>query len=195
MPLSFDSINCGSIAFGFFNIDSDMLLLDRYFFFSTEFCEHLASIVESDEGGSFKAFWQVYHIDDPEDIGDLTGAIYGVHYQGFIGELYRQFPFPNKPENFKQKPEGVKNRAILEHMIAKYARHIKIPFVVRKDAQEVKIGVYRFNRTSFQELVKYVWRGGYPRWKDDIRPAYVQAMKSTIEQHPKGIFKGIVFGH
>ena len=28
MPLAFDSISHGSIAFGFFNIESDMLLLD-----------------------------------------------------------------------------------------------------------------------------------------------------------------------
>jgi hypothetical protein len=29
MPLAFESINHGTIAFGFFNIESDMLLLDK----------------------------------------------------------------------------------------------------------------------------------------------------------------------
>ena len=44
MPLAFDSISHGTIAFGFFNIDSDMLLLDHYFFFATEFCDNISRI-------------------------------------------------------------------------------------------------------------------------------------------------------
>ncbi len=35
MPLSFRSENHGNIAFGFFNIESDMLLLENYFFLQT----------------------------------------------------------------------------------------------------------------------------------------------------------------
>ena len=193
MPLAFDSLSHGSIAFGFFNIDSDMLLLDRYFFFSTDFCEHISSIVESDEEGSFRTSWQVYYIDNPEDIGDLMGAIHGVHYQGFIGELYRRFPFPERPEDFKQKPEGIKTRAIVEDMIAKYAEYIEIPFITDKEAQAVEIGAYRFSRPSFHELIKYVWRGGYPRWKDEIKPDYVLAMKREIEQKKIELFEGLFF--
>jgi hypothetical protein len=34
MPLAFESLSHGTIAFGFFNIESDMLLLDRYFLFA-----------------------------------------------------------------------------------------------------------------------------------------------------------------
>jgi hypothetical protein len=34
MPLAFESLNHGTIAFGFFNIDSDMLLLEKYFWLS-----------------------------------------------------------------------------------------------------------------------------------------------------------------
>lgn len=33
MPLSFESRSHGPVAFGFFNIESDMLLLERTFFF------------------------------------------------------------------------------------------------------------------------------------------------------------------
>ena len=193
MPLAFDSLSHGSIAFGFFNIDSDMLLLDRYFFFSTDFCEHISSIVESDEEGSFKTSWQVYYIEEPEDIGDLMGAIHGIHYQGFMGELYRRFPFPERPEAFKQKPQGVKTRAIVEDMIAKYAEYIEIPFFTDKEAQEVEIGAYRFSRPSFHDLIKYVWRGGYPCWKDEVKPDYVLAMKREIEQKKIGLFEGIFF--
>ncbi len=193
MPLAFDSLSHGPIAFGFFNIDSDMLLLDRYFFFSTDFCEHISSIVESDEEGSFKTSWQVYYIEDPEDIGDLMGAIHGIHYQGFIGELYRRFPFPERPEDFRQKPEGIKTRAIVEDMIAKYAEYIEIPFITDKEAEAVEIGAYRFSRPSFHELIKYVWRGGYPRWKDEVKPDYVLAMKREIEQKKIVLFEGIFF--
>jgi hypothetical protein len=34
MPLAFESLSHGIIAFGFFNIESDMLILDRYFLFA-----------------------------------------------------------------------------------------------------------------------------------------------------------------
>jgi len=193
MPLAFDSLSHGSIAFGFFNIDSDMLLLDRYFFFSTDFCEHISSIVESDEEGSFKTSWQVYYIEEPEDIGDLMGAIHGFHYQGFIGELYRRFPFPERHEDFKQKPEGVKTRATVEDMIAKYAEYIEISFITDKKAQAVEIGAYMFSRPSFHELIKYIWQGGYPRWKDEVKPDYVLAMKKEIEQKKIGLFESISF--
>ncbi|MBC8441147.1 MAG: hypothetical protein H8D87_15855 [Deltaproteobacteria bacterium] len=37
MPLSFTSKSHGNIAFGFFNIESDMLLLEKYFFFADGF--------------------------------------------------------------------------------------------------------------------------------------------------------------
>lgn len=193
MPLAFDSLSHGSIAFGFFNIESDMLLLDRYFFFSTDFCEHISGIVESDGEGPFKTSWQVYYIEKPEDIGDLMGAIHGVHYQGFMGELYHRFPFPERPEDFKQKPEGVKTRAIVENMIAKYAEYIEIPFITDKEAQTVEIGVFRFSRPSFHELIKYVWRGGYPRWKEEVKPDYILTMKREIEQKNIGLFEGLFF--
>jgi hypothetical protein len=38
MPLAFESMSHGTIAFGFFSIDSDMLLLEQYFLFGSEFC-------------------------------------------------------------------------------------------------------------------------------------------------------------
>jgi len=38
MPLTFESLSHGTIAFGFFNIESDMLLCDRYFLFADDLC-------------------------------------------------------------------------------------------------------------------------------------------------------------
>ena len=32
-----------------------------------------------------------------------------------------------------------------------------------------------------------------PRWKDEVRPDYVMAMKEKIERNKRGIFEGIFF--
>ena len=191
MPLAFKSISHGDIAFGFFNIDSDMLLLDRYFFFATEFCSHLIEIAEKNLEEPCETSWEVYNILDPEDIGDLMGAIHGIHYTGFIGEVYRRFPFPERPEDFRQKAEGARTRDELVEIIKKFARSFQIAFVIDKETEEVSIGPYRFTRTGFQELIKYVWQGGYPRWKDEIRPDYVVEMKNKIGLSSCGIFSGL----
>lgn len=191
MPLAFDSISHGPIAFGFFNIDSDMLLLDRYFFFAAEFCSHMRDFAEYTGPFPYEASWEVYTIPNPIDIGDLMGAIHGVHYSGFIGEVYARFPFPKRPEDFKQKPEGYRTRADLMAIIEKYARTVNIPFAIDRKAEEVSIGPYRFTMAAFQELIRYVWQGGYPRWRDDTRPDYVLAMKEAIRLSGAQIWRGL----
>jgi len=191
MPLAFESLSHGTIAFGFFNIDSDMLLLDRLFFFAPTFCRSLTGIAVAKETRRHRSTWDVYRIDRSEDIGDLMGAIHGIRYTGFLGEVYRRFPFPPQPEAFKQKPEGHETRRDMEALIQKYAQRRPIPFVVEKEGMEAAIGVYRFDRPAFQELVRYVWLGGYPRWRDGIRPPEVLEMKRSIQQNPTGIFEGL----
>ena len=193
MPLAFESISHGTIAFGFFNIDSDMLLLDRYFFFATEFSKYISGMAESDKDGACETRWQAYHIADPEDIGDLMGAIHAIRHTGFIGETYRQFPFPVNPDDFKQKPEGHMNRKIVESMIEKYAETCRINVAFDEKVQEISIGAYRFTRAVFHQLLNYVWRGGYPRWQDEIRPDYVMDMKKAVEKSDNSLFAGIVF--
>jgi hypothetical protein len=191
MPLAFESLSHGTIAFGFFNIESDMLLLDRYFIFAEDFCSHVDAIANDSGGRSYNARWPVHFIETADSIGDLMGAIHGVRFTGFIGELYRRFPFPQKNEAFKQNPAGFQTRPLVSEIIAKYARSREISVAIPRGAGEIAIGAYRFNRVQFQALVKYVWRGGYPRWKDEIRPGYVIGMKNTIMQNRKGIFDGI----
>ncbi len=193
MPLAFHSISHATIAFGFFNIDSDMLLLEDYFFFATSFCKYISEIAEPNHGKVLNTLWKVFHIADPQDIGDLTGAINGIRHTGFIGEVYRGFPFPRQPENFKQKPDGFKTRSVMEKIISKYATQIDISFSVDKTGEKVTIDDYQFSRASFQELIKYVWKGGYPRWKDEIRPDYVLAMKKNIEKSKNRLFEKILF--
>ena len=192
MPLAFNSLNHGTVAFGFFNIESDMLLLEHYFFFSTVFCDHVSRIARQIQNGPVDTGWEGYTIDDPEKIGDLMGAIHGIRFRGFIGDLYRRFPFPEDPGDFKQNPDGARTRAVVEKTIAPYARRMIIPFAVDRGGSEVRIGEYRFSRAVFQQLIDYVWRGGYPRWKDDIRPDYVLAMRSSVTRSRHAVFRGLV---
>jgi len=193
MPLTFDSLSHGSIAFGFFNIESDMLLCDRYFFFADDFCENLKAIAEGDAERSYQAQWPVQIIESAADIGDLMGAIHGVRFSGFLGDLYRRFPFPQNPADFKQNPRGYETQSQVSEIIADYARAVEIFVAMPPGGREIKIGEYEFSRSQFQELVKYVWCGGYPRWKSEIRPAYVTALKEKILHNSRGIFKDLVF--
>ena len=193
MPLAFESLSHGTIAFGFFNIESDMLLLDRYFIFAEDFCSHTEKIAKNGGDQPYNACWSIQFIEAVEDIGDLMGAIHGVRFSGFIGELYRRLPFPRRNEDFKQNPKGSQTRSLVSGIIAKYAQPCEISVAISPGRGEIEIGVYRFNRVQFQKLIKYVWRGGYPRWKDEIRPGYVTGMKDIILQNRTGIFEGIVF--
>ncbi len=193
MPLAFASLSHGTIAFGFFNIESDMLLCDRLFFFAGDFCANIAAMAEHAGEPVYQTHWHVQVIADAEDIGDLMGAIHGVRFTGFIGELYRSFPFPIQPEEFKQNPEGARTQPLVAEIISKYARNIEIHVVVDNEKMETAIGPYHFNRTQFQELLKYVWQGGYPRWKHNTRPVYVTEMKNQILLNRIGVFSDIDF--
>ena len=193
MPLSFESNSHGTIAFGFFNIESDMLLLDRYFLFASDFCSRIGELAETTDGEARHTRWRVYHIESPEKIGDLMGAIHGIRYTGFLGEVYRQFPFPQESAGFKQKPDGDRTRSLISEIIANFARPQEIPVTVSNNGDEIEIGVYKFSRAQFQELLNYVWRGGYPRWQDDLRPDYVESMKEKIINNSKFLFANMVF--
>jgi len=193
MPLAFESLSHGTIAFGFFNIESDLLLLEHYFVFATDFCRFIEDMAVKSNEERYKNKWPVYAIEERENIGDLMGAIHGIRHTGFIGDVYRRFPFPNNIENFKQKLTGYQSQALIRDIILRYARQVHIAISVAKGVFEIDIGQYRFSRMAFQGLVRYVWRGGYPRWKDELRPDYILAMKDKIEDHPHGLFENIQF--
>ena len=193
MPLAFESLSHGTIAFGFFNIDSDMLLLEKYFLFATDFCRYIADLAENLNKRRLVSKWQVYIIAERAHIGDLMGAMHGIRYTGFIGEVYRKFPFPQNVDDFRQKPDGYKNQSVVRRMIAGYGHQIHIPIKVGKETCEIEIGEYKFRRKDFEELIKYVWQGGYPRWKDAIRPDYILNMKAAVERYRQGLFENIQF--
>ena len=69
MPLAFESISQGTIAFGFFNINSDMLLLVQHFLFGSEFCLNIGEMAENVDEEQFKSSWPVYTIEDRGQIG------------------------------------------------------------------------------------------------------------------------------
>jgi hypothetical protein len=192
MPLEFESISHGKIAFGFFNIETDMILLEHYFLFANDFCDYISKIPETPLKKIYESSWDIYFIENNFDMGNLMGAIYGIDLRGFIGEVYKLFPFPKHQEDFKQKPEGFKNRVLIENLIQKYAKRINIPFVIHQKDDKIGIGEYLFHRTSFQNLIKYIGSGGFPRWKGGIRPDYVLKMKEKIEQSKNLLFDGLI---
>lgn len=190
MPLSFRTENHGNIAFGFFNIESDMLLLENHFFFASDFCEWIIEMTRQDDTGQKKFQHQVYYIADPHDIGDLMGAIHGVRFTGFIGSLYQVFPFPDNPSAFKQNPEGYQTRETVLSLIEDVSIKTKLVFEFLKD-NKIAIGPYLFDKAMFHELILYVCAGGYPRWKEEIMPQYVIDMRQSIEKSSVTIFQGV----
>jgi hypothetical protein len=172
MPLAFPSLSHGTVAFGFFNIETHMLLLEQLFFFADTFCEAAVTIAGA-ERASLPG-WRI----EPARVGNLHGAIAGVDLSGFIGATYRLFPFPARPEDFRQAPDGHRNAAVIEELIGGFGTPETIALLREPDA--VRVGELGFSRTGFTALLDYVVRGGYPRWRDDLRPAYVQRMVERL---------------
>ena len=191
MPLAFHSISHGTIAFGFFNIETDLLLLENLFFFASDFCTVVSSLARVQTHESKRTRLPGYCIDRAGDLGNLMGAIQGTDLGGFIGHVYRLFPFPRNPEDFKQKPHGDAHRAVLEEVLSQWARSIPIPIAWEAAVQMVKIADFTFSAAAFRELVSYVWQGGMPGWQGNARPEYVMAMKETITGCMAPLFAGL----
>jgi hypothetical protein len=193
MPLLHRSLSHGEIPFGFFSIESDMVLLNNYFFFASDFAENVIKMADKETGGSSGMDWDVYILGE-KDIGNLMAAISGIYFSGFIGDVYGHFPFPHEPEKFKQNPAGYKTRELVDGMIKRYASSTKIAVIVDSASQTIKIGEYMFDRIGFHQLLLYLWAGGYPRWKDGVRPDYIMDMKKSVISSNNPIFEGIRLG-
>jgi hypothetical protein len=181
MPLSFASISHGQVAFGFFNIESDMLLLEELFFFADVFCAVLAaSLPEAKKKGEASGSWPGFRFDDRNRIGDLMGAIHGIRYTGFLGELYRRYPFPAAPEGFKQKTHGFQTQPEVTSIIKFFAGRARISFACRWK-EWAQIGSIRFDWTVFQDLIRYVWKGGYPGWENGQPPEAVLRLQKELQ--------------
>jgi hypothetical protein len=78
-------------------------------------------------------------------------------------------------------------------MIQKYVKPSPISVTVAAPDQTTTIGAYRFSREVFQRLLQYVWVGGYPQWKNGVRPDYVLAMTENVRRSPAPLFGGATF--
>ena len=192
MPLTFESLSHGKIAFGFFNIETDMILLDTYFLFAQDFCQAISEVSEKHENDVYETALDIYLIEQEAQIGDLMRAIHGIDHRGFIGEVYKLFPFPENQEGFKQNPEGFKNRVAIDRLVQKYGKRCNILFKIDPKMDQVHFGEYVFNRASFRELIQYLWQGGQPQWKDNSRPDYLLTMKAKIDQSKHFLFEGLM---
>jgi hypothetical protein len=167
-----------------------MLLLENYFFFAPEFCTGVIKFAKSSNAEKFYCNRKGYIVRDREIIGDLTGAIHGIRFTGFIGEVYKVFPFPEDLKNFKQSPDGYKNRKIIEKIIVKYASSVEIPFSVNSNGHIFQIAEFQFTNEQFTQLINYVLQGGYPRWKENKMPDYVKKMKDILFFRFSDLWKG-----
>ena len=174
MPISFLSKSHGQIPIGFFNIETDMLLLDRYFFFSTDFCEWV--IEWACAGDASRDEKTIYAVRQREMIGNLHDAIHGHKFTGFIGEVYKLFPFPESPSGFKQKSYGAQNQSAVEAAIQPFAVPLKIPIVFHQDSATIDFGDYTFSAEVFQDVIGYIQAGGMPGWLNEQPPDYVTRM-------------------
>lgn len=193
MPLAFETIGHGRVAFGFFNIESDMLLLEHSFFFADRFCEMIVQTAKIGWTEPFEVPVDAYEIAGSDCIGDLMGAIQGVNLHGFMGRLYAKFPFPRAPDDFKQNPAGFLTRGIVRDIISPFARKTELTFATGENFHRVNIGPFVFDRQSFQQLIYYVEQGGYPRWRSGVAPPYVIWMKKAVEESLHPLFEEMVF--
>jgi hypothetical protein len=178
MPLAFESTSHGRLAFGFFQIESDMLLLDRLFFFADSFCQAVARLAAGQEPVALPG----WRIDDPRQIGDLHAAIAGQVLSGLIGATYRRWPFPREPEAFRQNPDGHQTQAEVRDMISRFGQAQDLALRWQRPLGKIWVQEYGFSEHEFARLVTYVDRGGHPRWKDGRRPDYVEDLVAELRR-------------
>lgn len=188
MPLSFASNSHGPIPFGFFNIETDLLLLDRVFFFATDFCEWIVEWAGNDAFSHDRR--EVFIIQDAKQIGDLGCAIHGFEFAGFINDVYQRFPFPRERSGFKQKPYGPGNRPVVETLLRSFAAPLNLPILFSRETRTVAFGPYEFSAVVFQDLIRYVQAGGMPGWLDGQPPGYVERMTARVAASGHWYFSG-----
>jgi len=114
--------------------------MNHCFFFSTDFCEWIIEWTDAEDFS--RAEKMVYAIQQREMISNLSGAIYGYEFTGFIGVVYKLFPFPESPSGFKQKPYSTQNRQAVERTIQPFAVLLKIPILFHPENQNIDFGDY-----------------------------------------------------
>ncbi len=180
MPLAFESQSHGTVAFGYFNIETDLLLLEDRFFFTDAFGAAVTQLAR----GAAEADLPGWRVRPRAAIGDLHGAIAGQRLHGLIGATYRRWPFPQDPAAFKQSPEGWQHREAVRALIAPLGTAAELGMTWDREAGTLTLAGLTFDEPGFRRLVAYVDRGGYPRWRDERRPPDVVAMMQAIAGTP-----------
>lgn len=190
MPLSFESMSHGHVAFGFFNIDVDLLLLDRALFYADGFARVIEELAAETGVGEFECSVDGHRAPDARSLGNTMGAIHGFDRGGLIGAVYDRFPFPTRPEEFRQHPDGATHRDTIAPLLEGWTAPACHRVVLDPVARTVTVAGITFSWPWFQELVAYVWRGGYPRWRDERRPEFLHAMRGAVEASRNRLFSG-----
>lgn len=181
MPLAFESRSHGTVAFGFFQIESHMLLLNELFFFADDFCAAVETLADQGKaelpGEAELAGWR---IEGRVALGDLHGAIAGQILSGFIGATYARWPFPAAPEDFRQNPEGHQTRAEVAALVEPYGQAEVLTLRWDRTDDELAVDAYVFDAPGFRRLLDYVARGGHPCWTDHRQPDYVEHMLARV---------------
>ncbi len=191
MPLAFNSLSHGTVAFGFFHIETQMLLLDRLFFWACDFCRVVTGLAQEQSGEVFQTEMAAFEITSPQDFGDLHGAIAGTALHGFLGALYRRWPFPRDPGRFRQKPQGAAPDEVVLAELGRYGRPRTMAVRAHAGHGTFDLGDYVFSRSGLQALVDYVWRGGMPGWQEARRPEYLEQAARILRQSDSPWFQGL----
>lgn len=173
MPLGFNSLNHGVIAFGFFNIETDLLLMQNRVFWCRDFCALFTDLGATEAHKIFQARLPAWIIQNQEDLGDLHGSIAGRTHYGLIGELYRRWPFPSDPAGFRQKPAGAATKAEVLEILERFGQQAELEIRAEASQDLCDLGGISFNGDGTRALANYVWRGGMPGWQDGQRPDYL----------------------
>lgn len=173
MPLGFDTINRGVIAFGFFNIESDLLLMHQHVLWCRDFCELIIDLSKTEPHKLFQSWLKTWFVPTFQDLGDLHGSIAGSSHYGLIGETYRRWPFPRDMADFKQKPAGAAPKEEVQAIVDRFTTAQELDVRADPETAVLTIGPYQFNPDQTRALADYVWRGGMPGWLNGERPDYL----------------------
>lgn len=177
MPHEFPTVGHHAVPFGFFNTKTDLLLLQKRFFFADDFCTCVSTLAAA--GESSGAALPCWRVDHPAMIGDLNGAIRGDYHKGFIGAVYARWPFPKRKADFKQDPDGYQTREEVTTLIEHVGVDEKL--AVRWNHKVVTLGTVALALPDFAAMLEHLQQGP-PPWRDDRMPDYLSEMLAELKK-------------
>jgi hypothetical protein len=193
MPLGFHSLNQGEIAFGFFHIETPLLLLDNRVFWCSDFCAAFNQLTLADENEPFRSSIDGHLFHSRAEYGDLQEAIAGVNHDGFIGSLYALIPFPTTREAFVQKTAGQLTNATVLEQVSKFAEAYAMKITAEQDTGLFTFDDVEFEPGTLRQLIEYIWRGGMPGWENGMRPAFLDGYADLWRQSDSPWVTGMPF--